>query len=100
MTLGRAHFTFNARRIDHHAYISDIEDHGTELVAAPSWTTMTHRFLDWPPFRRAFGMLDYRKRGQESKMEEVVDIVQEAPGGVRVSLHLRRDGTFTFHLAC
>ena len=60
---------------------------------------MTHRLLDWPPFQRAFVKLDSRKRGQESKTEEAVDIVQSAPDGVRVSPSPRRDGTFTFHLA-
>lgn len=58
---------------------------------------MTHRLLDWPPFQAAFVKLDSEKRGRESKTEEAIAIVEGARGGVRVSSHLIRDGTFTFH---
>jgi len=61
---------------------------------------MTHRFLDWPPLRDAFAVLDSEKRRQESQTERVVDIIQGTLDGVRVSLHLRRDGALTLHLAC
>ena len=61
---------------------------GHNLVAASSWTAMTHRFLDWPPLQNAFATLDSRKRRQESQIEKAVDIVQAAHDGVRVSLHL------------
>lgn len=73
---------------------------GLQLVAAPSWTAMTHRFLGWPPLQNAFVVLDSRKRKQESQIEKAVDIVQAAHDGVRVSLHLERDGGFTHYSAC
>ena len=60
---------------------------------------MIHRFLDWPPLQAAFAVLDSKKRGQDFQTEKAVDIIQSAHDGVRVSLHLRRDGAFTLYSA-
>lgn len=49
---------------------------------------MTLRILDWPPLQNAFEVLASRRRRHDSVAEHAVDIIQAAPGGVRVLTHL------------